>query len=73
MRRRPAILATCATLVLAFMAAALATSTYDYKPHEYALVDGGLAPNNLTIRDAFCGAHFSALTMGGRQRPDHLA
>src|SRR5580698_6932159 len=45
MRRMPAILAMSGTLVLACLAAAQATSTYDYKPHEYALVDGGLAPN----------------------------
>jgi hypothetical protein len=45
MRRTSAILAISGTLVLACMAAADATSTYDYKPHEYALVDGGLAPN----------------------------
>jgi hypothetical protein len=55
------------------MAAAQATSTYDYKPHEYALIDRGVAPDNLTIRDALCATDFSALTMGGRQRPDHLA
>ena len=69
----PAIFATCGALVLACMAAAQATSTYYYTPHEYALVDGGLAPDNLTIRDALCATDFSALTMGGRQRPDHLA
>jgi len=44
MRLLPAILATCGTLILG-LAAAQATSTYDYKPHEYALIDGGLAPN----------------------------
>ena len=45
MRLLPATLATSGALILACLAAALATSTYDYRPHEYALVDGGLAPN----------------------------
>ncbi len=45
MRRMPTLLAMSGALVLACLAAAQATSTYDYKPHEYALVDGGLAPN----------------------------
>ena len=45
MRQMPAILAMSGTIVLACSATAQATSTYDYKPREFALVDGGLAPN----------------------------
>ncbi|MGD0150803.1 MAG: hypothetical protein ABSB77_19665 [Xanthobacteraceae bacterium] len=43
---RPPLFAISAALVLACVGMpARATSVYDYKPNEYVIVDGGLAPN----------------------------
>src|SRR5580704_11462666 len=46
MRPPSAVAFTCGALILAGVAApAQATSDYEYKPDEYAIIDGGDAPN----------------------------